>query len=166
MHLSELRNKSHQELTDAIKNPELIVSKQRLIKEYLAIDYDIDLDYLQSIETIEINGVINFEILAIDARDGKEFIYKDGIDWREEYTFSQELNDQANLILGDEFNLEEYLIEQININIPVNISKNNDIIFKTGSGWSLLSEQQYQNSKNDKPDPRWDKLSEINIDKK
>ncbi|WP_026389549.1 YceD family protein [[Acholeplasma] multilocale] len=161
MLLSELKSKNHIELTSEILNPEKIISKEALIKKYLKIDYDIDLDYIDSIQTVEVNGVINFTILAIDARDGKEFEYTQGIDWNEEYAFDSDLNDNANLIFTDEFKIEDYVIEQINMNIPINLTINNDIIFKTGSGWKLLSEQQYNDSENEDPDPRWEKLSEL-----
>ncbi|AUF83470.1 hypothetical protein CXP39_01485 [Mesoplasma syrphidae] len=160
MYLAELLSKQHQELTAKIDSPEKIVSANILIKQFLEIDYDIDVDYFEDIQTVKVIGVINFRLLAIDARDGQEFEYSDGIDWNDEYTFNAELNDQANLILGEEFSLQDYIIEQININIPVNLSKNNDIILKAGSGWELLTQQQFDESENDNPDPRWEKLSE------
>ncbi|WP_027063364.1 YceD family protein [Mesoplasma seiffertii] len=166
MHISQLINKAHHELTAEIVNVQDLVSTNVLVKKFLAVDYDLDLDYFDEIQTVKVIGVINFRLLVVDARDGQEFEYADGIDWNDEYTFNDELNDQANLILGDEFNLQDYIVEQININIPVNLSKNNDIILKAGSGWELLTQQQFDESENDNPDPRWEKLSEFKKIKK
>ncbi|ATZ18651.1 hypothetical protein ESOMN_v1c02690 [Williamsoniiplasma somnilux] len=158
----ELRKNFSQEIKKKLPNLEIYKSINPLIKKFLNVEFDIDLKYFSKIETVEILGIINFELLAIDARDGHEFHYTNEIDWNDVYTFNSELNDHANIIFGDDFDIEAYAIEQINMNIPLNLTINHGIISKTGSGWSVMSEEEYlQDVDREDPDPRWEKLNEF-----
>jgi hypothetical protein len=50
-----------------------------LVKKYLKIEYQVVSKYLRELDEIGITGTINFEVLAIDARDGKEFHHQQTI---------------------------------------------------------------------------------------
>ncbi|AAT75756.1 unknown protein [Mesoplasma florum L1] len=151
----------HTELTEIINDLESIKLNNILVKKVKYLDYDIDVDWISSIETVAVNGIINFTLDAIDSRTGEEFEYSDSIDWNDEYSFSDSINDQANIIVGEEFDVQNYVIEQININLPFNLSNNSDIIKKTGFGWTIMSEEEFHQNEQNKVDHRWDKLNEF-----
>ncbi|ATZ21647.1 hypothetical protein MTABA_v1c04480 [Mesoplasma tabanidae] len=152
---------THTELTEVINDLESIKLNNVLVKKVTYLDYDIDIDWVNSIETVSVNGVINFTLEAIDSRTGEQFEYTNAIDWNDEYTFSDSINDHANIIVGEEFDVKNYLIEQININLPFNLSNNSDIIKKTGFGWTIMSEEEFYQNEQNKVDQRWDKLDEF-----
>lgn len=152
---------NHNEITTIVSELEAIKLNNALVKKIKYLDYDIDVDWISSIETVSVKGVINFTLDVIDARTGDEFEYSSSIDWNDEYSFLNLLNDQANIIVGEEFDAQNYVIEQININLPFNLSNNSDIIKKTGFGWTIMSEEEFDQNEQNKIDPRWAKLSEF-----
>ncbi|ASZ09169.1 hypothetical protein CK556_02245 [Mesoplasma chauliocola] len=152
---------SHTELTEVVSDLDSIKLSNTLAKKVKYLDYDVDIDWNNSIETVSVNGVINFTIDATDARSGEEFEYSDSIEWNDEYSFQNSINDQANLIIGEDFDIINYVIEQININLPFNLSNNSDIINKTGFGWTIMSEEEFYKNEQNKIDPRWAKLNEF-----
>lgn len=167
MNLLDLKRQPNQHLVGSVEKIEQYIPADPLIKKYLQATYGLDIKYLHNLGLIEVDGIIDFTILAKDARDGQEFEYSNEINWNDEYTFNPESNENANIIIGNDFNLDEYIIEQININIPVNLSINHDIIFKIGSGWQLMSEQQYSTDiDNQAPDSRWDQLDDLELTEK
>lgn len=163
--INDFKNKKHYELKNELTELNNYQPNNILIKSYDYISYDLDLDYNESIKTIFINGVINYTITGIDSRIGNEIKYSNSIDWNDEYSFTNNSDFNTNIIISDQFNLLDYIIEQINLNIPFNLSLNNDILKKYGLGWSLESEDDFQNSKNDQIDPRWEQLDNFKLDK-
>jgi uncharacterized metal-binding protein YceD (DUF177 family) len=91
--------------------------------------------------------------LAIDARDGKEFHHQQTIAWEESYLLSD--------FNGSTIDFDELAAEQINANIPINLTHNYGTINKVGPGWSLMSEEEYEMSHQEKQDLRWAKLKEF-----
>ncbi|ATZ18082.1 YceD family protein [Mesoplasma melaleucae] len=161
MNRQYLEKNTHNELAEIVSDLETIKLNNVLVKKVKYLDYDIDVDWIDSIETVSVNGVINFTLDAIDARTGEEFEYSSLIDWNDEYSFSDSINDQANIIVGEEFEIQNYVIEQININLPFNLSNNSDIIKKTGFGWTIMSEEEFDQNEQNKIDSRWAKLNEF-----
>ncbi|WP_434343907.1 YceD family protein [Mycoplasma sp. 06067-C1-B144P-99-0482-3] len=163
--INDFKTKKHYKLKDELTDLNSYQSNNILIKSYDYISYDLDLDYNESIKTIYINGIINYTITGIDSRIGNEIKYNNSIDWNDEYSFTNNSDFNTNIIISDQFNLLDYIIEQINLNIPFNLSLNNDILKKYGLGWSLESEDDFQHSKNDQIDPRWEQLDNFKLDK-
>ncbi|PPE05446.1 YceD family protein [Williamsoniiplasma lucivorax] len=167
MNLQDFKNQPSQRLVGQIDDLTKIQLANPLIKKINTINYDIDLTYIADFATVEIDGMIEFSLEVTDANDGHTFTSTQQIDWNDEYSFDEEYNDQTNLILENNFDLTAYIIEQINLNIPVNISEKHDIIYKVGSNWELLSENDYlkEQETNAELDPRWDKLNNFKTDK-
>ncbi|MDQ0568080.1 YceD family protein [Mycoplasma yeatsii] len=161
----QLSKNKHQELKGDLDNLTDVVCTNSLVKSIDYVNFDIDLDYIESIQTVRATGVINYTLTAIDARTGKEIKYSDYIDWDDEYSFDKDIDSTNNIILKNEFDLFDYIIEQININLPFNLSLTNDIINKDGFGWTLLSEENFETENQNKVDPRWEKLDEFIKDK-
>lgn len=133
-----------------------------LIKKIEKVNYDLNVTFTAQNSNLKIIGTMAFILEAIDAIDGQVFIYSQELSWDDSYQFGEILQSDANFIIGENFNLVSYLVEQINLNIPLNLSKNHDIISKVGSGWELLSETDYQIKKqqSNDSDPRWDELDQ------
>ncbi|WP_342275194.1 YceD family protein [Spiroplasma endosymbiont of Cantharis lateralis] len=138
-------------------------------------------DLIKSIDKVHIKGILNYQdamksvivyakitasLTAIDARDGTIIKLEDQIyDWSEEYYFEDINDDQHNIVFGDKFNILEYAIEQIVLNIPMNLSNNYDKISFVGKDYILMSEDEYQQEQENQVDSRWDKLKEFNFEK-
>ncbi|UZK63770.1 DUF177 domain-containing protein [Mycoplasma mycoides subsp. capri] len=161
---TDFKLKKHYELQGQLTDLDQIKSNNILIKSFDFISYDLDLDYNETLKIITVNGVINYTITGIDSRIGNEIKYSNYIDWNDEYSFTNSSDFNTNIIINEEFNLKDYIIEQINLNIPFNLSLNNDILNKYGLGWSLESEEEFQKSQANKIDPRWEQLDNIKID--
>ncbi|QEH62109.1 hypothetical protein SCHIN_v1c09140 [Spiroplasma chinense] len=122
--------------------------------------------YQENIKSISVNANISCSIKAIDARDGNIVELDDfNVEWDDEYFFEAFEDDQHNVVLGEEFNIKEYAIEQIVLNIPINFTINYGKISFVGKDFKLLSEDEYQQEEQNKVDPRWDKLKEFNFEK-
>ncbi|ATG97490.1 YceD family protein [Mesoplasma lactucae] len=132
-----------------------------LIKKYNTVSYDAEVFYDKNEDEIIVHGTINYSLDAIDARDGELIVHEEEIPWDDAYSFVNKNNDDVNIIDGENVDFDTLVIEQINANIPMNLTHNHDIISKAGSGWSLMSEEEYEANKNNQPDPRWDKLKEF-----
>ncbi|UKS54023.1 hypothetical protein MFERI13461_00337 [Mycoplasma feriruminatoris] len=163
---NDFKLKKHYELKEELIDLDQIKSNNILVKSFDFINYDLDLDYNESLKIITINGVINYTISATDCRTGELIKYSDYIDWNDEYSFTNSSDFNTNIIIGDEFNLKDYIIEQINLNIPFNLTLNNDILNKYGLGWSLETEDEFITNKSNQTDPRWDQLDNIKLDDK
>ncbi|MCL8211269.1 hypothetical protein LD125_00220 [Mesoplasma sp. JKS002658] len=148
----------HEQLTDLaqyeIHSP--------LISRYLGVKYEGDVFYDQGTDAIIVNAIIDYQIEAIDARDGAVITHTDRLEWDDEYSFDPQTKENVNLIVDEEVDFSTLAIEQINASIPINLTHNHGIISKTGSGWSLMSEEEYENDRSKQPDPRWEKLKEFN----
>ncbi|AGJ90876.1 hypothetical protein [Mycoplasma putrefaciens] len=161
----ELLKNKHYQLTGDLDNLDQAVCTNTLVKSIDYVNFDLDLDYLDAIDSVKVVGVINFTVSATDARTGELIKYSNHLDWDDEYSFNKKLDSTYNIILKNEFDLFEYIIEQININLPLNLSVNNDILNKYGFGWTLLSEEAFETEKQNKVDPRWEKLDEFILTK-
>ncbi|WP_338971367.1 hypothetical protein [Spiroplasma endosymbiont of Panorpa germanica] len=142
------------------------VSKERDYQEYLISEFKNAqfkglIRYSDMIENVEIQGVIDFEIMALDARTGEVFPHKDSLNWNDTYTFNQKYSDQQNLLLNDQLLLDELIIDEILLNIPLNLSNNYGTISKVGKNWSLLSEDQFNEQQENRVDERWSKLLDL-----
>ncbi|ATZ17151.1 hypothetical protein ELUMI_v1c04270 [Williamsoniiplasma luminosum] len=167
MNPQDFKNQPKKHLVGQIENLTKIKLDNPLIKELIKISYDVKLEYIYDVDAIEVDGVIECELTAFDANDGHEFLYSAEIEWNDEYSFDQKANDQTNLILHNNFDLQAYVIEQINLNIPVNLSEKHAIIYKVGSNWEFLSENDHMKNEEISKDldPRWEKLNNFKSDK-
>ncbi|ALD66689.1 DUF177 domain-containing protein [Spiroplasma cantharicola] len=124
------------------------------------------LNYQDAMKSVLVNAKITASLTAIDARDGAQITLENQIyDWNEEYYFEDINDDQHNIVFGDKFNILEYAIEQIVLNIPMNLTKNYDKISFVGKDYILMSEDEYQQEQENQVDSRWDKLKEFNFKK-
>ncbi|QGS52164.1 YceD family protein [Spiroplasma tabanidicola] len=120
------------------------------------------LKYQETIKCLKVEAKIITDIDLIDARDGKLInIKNEEYDWNDEYFFEEINNDQVNVVLGAEFDILEYAIEQIVLNIPINFTNNYGKISFVGKDFTFMSEEEYQQEQEKKQDPRWDKLKEF-----
>jgi len=123
-----------------------------LLKKYLNLDYEINVKHVLNDELIKVTGTIKFKVLLTDARDGHEIVHDQVESWDEEYLLAE--------YEGETIDFDQLACEQINLNIPMNLSHNYDKISKVGPGWQLMSEDEYVNNKKTTSDPRWDKLKQ------
>ncbi|AUB31883.1 YceD family protein [Spiroplasma floricola] len=137
-----------------------------LIKSIDKVHIKGTLSYQDLMKSLIVNAKITASISAIDARDGKVIQLLDqNYDWQEEYYFENVNDDQHNILLGDKFNILDYAIEQIVLNIPMNLTNNYGKISFVGKDYILMSEEEYQQEQENQVDSRWEKLKEFNFEK-
>lgn len=134
-----------------------------LISEYLCIAYQVEVFYQTKDDTMIVHGAIDYCLNAIDARDGAMIEHAQILSWDDEYSLNEFTPEDINVIAGEEVDFGFLAVEQINANIPINLSHNHGIISKTGLGWSLMSEDEYEQQQSNQPDSRWDKLKEFKL---
>jgi len=145
--------KHHQiEIKKVVDQFDNMIITNVLLKKYLKLDYTIVVKHILDQELIKVEGIINFQVLLTDARDGHEIVHEKAEPWVEEYLLAD--------YEGEEIDFDQLACEQINLNIPINLSHNYDTISKVGPGWQLMSEDEYVNNKKTTSDPRWDKLKQ------
>ncbi|WP_338969403.1 hypothetical protein [Spiroplasma endosymbiont of Labia minor] len=142
-----------------------LIDKNPLINDVIKVNFNGQINYNEQLETISVIGVLDFELLAIDAMNGAGFVYKDSIDWENTYTFSEDIavSMDADIILSNDFDLAFYALEEIQLSLPISIfSKAQDKpITNFGNDWKLYSEEEYEKEKDNTNDQRWDKLQKL-----
>ncbi|ARU91401.1 hypothetical protein SCLARK_00764 [Spiroplasma clarkii] len=124
------------------------------------------LNYQDNLKCLLVQAKIFATIEAVDARDGQIIVSENqSFEWDDEYYFAQIAADQHNLVLGDDFDIKGYAIEQIVLNIPLNFTKNCGKISFVGKDFKLLSEEEFEQEQLDKIDPRWEVLKDFKVDK-
>jgi len=158
MYIKDLKKHRKIHLNKEVSDFEALPKSNVLLLDYLTITYDVNLSYNETYDAIDVDGIINFKILVTDARDGRKLEHSQEVPWTESYNLDD--------FDGDELNVDLLVAVQINANIPMNFTKNHGTITKTGPGWSVMSEEEYENEKANQSDPRWDKLKEASEKKK
>lgn len=126
-----------------------------------------ELKYHESIKTLSVSAVITCVVYGIDARDGKNISQSQKIEWIEDYLFEIQTGEpENNFVLGEEFDICEYAIEQIILNIPMNFTNNYDTIDFVGKDYKLFTEEDYQQEQESRLDPRWEQLDKIKFEDK
>ncbi|PPE06262.1 hypothetical protein [Mesoplasma corruscae] len=163
MDINYFENNLHTEIIKEIKTLEDFKIFHPSVTKLSKFEIDVDLDWSKSLSILSVNGIINFSLLFVNEFTNKEEEYSNSIDWSEEYCFSSNASSNSNIILGDRFNVLNYAIEQININLPYNLSNNNnDIIKKVCSNDVFFTEEEYNKNEQNKLDPRWNQLDQFN----
>ncbi len=83
----------------------------------------------------------------------------------EEYHFSssESEDDEAILFNGNKINLDEYIFELICASIPLSPKMKGEKLPSGGEGYNVYSEEEYEAMKEDKTDPRFDKLKDFEV---
>ncbi|AOG60672.1 hypothetical protein SHELI_v1c07230 [Spiroplasma helicoides] len=137
-----------------------------LIKNISDLKVKGELNYQSSIKGLQVQAIILATIEAIDARDGSIIVLENQeFEWDDEYFFENVNDDQHNLILGEEFSILDYAIDQILLNIPMNLTNNYGKISLVGKNFKLMTEEEYEQEQENEIDPRWDKLNDFKFKK-
>ncbi len=154
-----------------IKRNELI----RYLNESIDFDYSYDQEeikeaYLRKIisakgkikfininERIIVNLKLNAALIVPCAITNEDLEYN--IDLNEDLVIGSD--EDSDYYFEKEFELKDLIYHSIIKEIPIKLVKNKKIVYPNGDGWQILTEKEYQNSKKDQSDPRWDKLKEL-----
>ena len=83
----------------------------------------------------------------------------------DELNFTDDENDEDCYYVTDSIiDLDEYILGILLANIPVRITKKGAKLPKNGSGYRVISEEDYEKEKANSIDHRWDKLDSVQID--
>ena len=84
----------------------------------------------------------------------------------EEYHFGNDVEEDSDLIpiKGNFINMDEYVLNLLSASIPVAPKEKGDKIPDSGSGYRVLSEEEFNKEKENKTDPRFDKLKDLDFD--
>ena len=72
--------------------------------------------------------------------------------------------DEDGFYLGKDMNMEEMALYLVSPEVPIKVVKNEKIEYSRGDGWSFVSEEDYQSSREDEIDPRLQKLKEYKFE--
>ena len=83
---------------------------------------------------------------------------------KDEINFTDDENDEESYFEKDNIiDLDEYILGILLANVPVRIIKKGAKLPKNGSGYRVLSEDDYEKEKANSVDPRWEKLDSVKI---
>lgn len=85
-------------------------------------------------------------------------------DYVDTFSFEDDPNEEIIVLDHDYLDLLPFLYERILMEIPINVVKKGKIKYPSGDGWRIMSEEEYQKSKNQEGDPRLAKLKEFKFD--
>ena len=72
--------------------------------------------------------------------------------------------EEEGLLLDDDRELQEIVESIVFSEVPIKVVKNKKIEYSRGDGWSFVSEEDYESSKEDQIDPRLQKLKEYKFE--
>ena len=145
--------------------------------------YEFDIDsyvvenniFLRRIENVQ--GYISFfydlcEELRVEYHLGGNMICPDAItleDVEVPFELQDELKvvkkeDEDGFFLDHDMTIEEMALYLIGPEVPIKVVKNEKIEYSRGDGWSFVSEEDYESSREDEIDPRLQKLKEYKFE--
>ena len=72
--------------------------------------------------------------------------------------------DEDGFFLDHDMTIEEMALYLIGPEVPIKVVKNEKIEYSRGDGWSFVSEEDYESSREDEIDPRLQKLKEYKFE--
>ena len=117
-------------------------------------EYD-DLLVLELKVEAEIIGVCSYSLEDVPLK----LKFKDSLE------FSNETQDDDDIIYEEKpiFDLDPYILGLIIAETPMKIVKKGAKLPDSGKGYRVLSEEEYLKEKEEKKDPRWSKLDDIEL---
>ena len=117
-------------------------------------DYD-ELLYVQVEIKATVIGVCSYTLEDVELK----------FNINESLTFSSNEEDEDSYYEKDMiFDLDSYILGILLANVPVRIIKKGAKLPENGNGYRVMSEDDYEKEKKQKPDPRWDKLDSVQFD--
>ncbi len=94
----------------------------------------------------------------------KPFEYE--LNSEEEYRFSSlKSNDEECVFIhGNHIDLDPYIFNLICVSLPISLKEENEKLPSSGEGYNVYTEEEYNASKKEEFDPRFDKLNDIDFD--
>ena len=72
--------------------------------------------------------------------------------------------DEDGFYLASDMTMEEMALYLVGPEVPIKVVKNEKIEYSRGDGWSFVSEEDYESSREDEIDPRLQKLKEYKFE--
>lgn len=84
----------------------------------------------------------------------------------ENYHFSAYEEEEEDLIVykGNRISLDEYIFNLISASVPLNPKAKGEEMPKSGEGYRVLTEEEFEKEKKEKTDSRFSKLDELDFD--
>ena len=145
--------------------------------------YEFDIDsytvennlFLRRLEKVQ--GYISFyydvsDELRVEYHLGGNMICPDAVTL-EDVEVPFELQDDNKVVKGEEdegfylnkdMSIEEMALYLVMPEVPIKVVKNEKIEYSRGDGWSFVSEEDYESSREDEIDPRLQKLKEYKFE--
>ena len=131
--------------------------------------------FLRRLENVE--GYISFyydasDELRVEYHVGGNMICPDAItlentevpfDLQDEQKVVRDENEDG-FYLNSDMNMEEMALYIVGPEVPIKVVKNEKIEYSRGDGWSFVSEEDYESSREDEIDPRLQKLKEYKFE--
>lgn len=78
------------------------------------------------------------------------------------FTYDEE-DEENNIIKGPIFDLDPYILSLIISEVPLKLVKKGAKLPTGGAGYRVMSEDEYNKEQEEKVDPRWAKLDEVEL---
>lgn len=114
---------------------------------------------------IDVFAEIEVDVILKSVYSLKEFSYV--IKAKDEYHFSSYADDEDSDLIevkSNIINMDEYLLNLMSASIPVAPKIKGEKLPKSGVGYEIISEDEYNSNKETSYDSRFDKLKDIDFD--
>lgn len=118
------------------------------------------LTYNHSLQLISVDFISEVELIVQCALSLEPIVWKNKFVWNSEYSFS-EIDTDLNYIVDKDFDLSKYLWDEIFAITPINLTKKDVKISKSGKNWKFISEEEKETNNN--LDTRWASLKNLKI---
>ncbi len=73
--------------------------------------------------------------------------------------------DDESYFISADLDLEDFIKAMVEYEAPLKVTKDDEIAYPQGDGWRLMSEEDYQTQKANRPNALWEKLKDYKFDK-
>ena len=122
--------------------------------------YDSGMDHLYMMFHIQGKMIVPCDITLEDAE--YDYDFEETVD----FVFHEEEDPNVYVIKENQFETKPIVLQLIHQDIPLKVVKKGKIDYPKGNGWEVMTEEEYQKSKENQIDPRWAKLAELQKDEK
>ncbi len=74
-------------------------------------------------------------------------------------------DEETYCLMEESEDIEDLLLSFILPEVPIKVVKKGEIEYPSGDGWKVMTEAEFEESRRQRRDPRWDALRDLQIDK-
>ena len=107
---------------------------------------------------------IKAKVTTSSAYSSKDVVLN--LDFNDTISISDEIEDDDDIFYEKSviFDIDPYILSLIIANVPMVVIEKNEALPEDGKGYRVLSEEEYEKEQQNKVDPRWAALDDVELD--